>query len=76
MRSSPCHSLMSFSLYDELRATLSSSVLSDTVNTQGGCAVLDRGTQTGRFDLLMAVQGKDEIRALALYLDKGLDLRS
>ena len=53
-----------------------STVLTNTVKTQGGSAVLDRGTQTGRFDLLMAVQGKDEIRALALYLDKGLDLRS
>ena len=39
-------------------------------------AAVDKGPQAERFDLLMALQGKDEVRALALYLEKAWDLRS
>ena len=70
---------MACPLYGELRATLTGTVLS-VLQTQPCHKKLlrrwTRGTQARRFDLLMASQGKDEIRALAVYLEKAWDLRS
>jgi hypothetical protein len=74
------HFLMACPLYDELRTTLVSTVLAGPMQTQTRKKQFlrrwTRGTQTRRFDLLMALQGKDEVRALALYLEKAWDLRS
>ena len=76
------HFLMACPLYDELRATLTSTVLaslqSETQSRQNQQLLRqwDRGTQAQRFDLLMALQDNDEVRALALYLEKAWDLRS
>ena len=73
------HFLMACPLYDELRATLSNTVLSGLQTQPRHKQLLRRwtmGTQARRFNLLMGMQGKDEIRALALYLEKAWALRS
>ena len=74
------HFLMACPLYEELRATLTSAVLaglrSRSPSNQQFMRRWTRGTQAGRFDLLMSLQSKDEVRALALYLEKAWDLRS
>ena len=71
---------MACPLYDELRATLTSTVLaglqSQARSNQQLLRRWTRGTQARRFDLLMSLQSKDEVRALALFLEKAWDLRS
>jgi hypothetical protein len=74
------HFLMACPLYEELRATLASSVLAGLQTQSHSNQQLlrrwTRGTQARRFDILMSLQSKDEVRALALYLEKAWEMRS
>ena len=71
---------MSCPLYDELRADLVKGCLagfqSGRVQNRHLLQRWNQGTQAQHFDLLMAMQGKDEVKALAHYLEKAWDMRA
>ena len=73
-------SCMACPLYDELRGTMVSSILAGlrALPKQNYHLLRrwERGTQAQRFNVIMGLQTKDEVRALALYLEKAWDLRA
>ena len=72
------HFVMTCPLYDELRTDLISSVGAG-LRARRQQQVLrrwERGAHAQRFNIIMASQDKEDVQALATYLEKAWDLRS
>jgi hypothetical protein len=74
------HFLMACPLYDELRSQLLEAVLASLQQQprvhQHALRLWQAGRLADRFDITMSLQGKDEIQALATYLERAWGLRT